>query len=66
MLSKSKIILKEFAQKCIGHLNSVQIPVRIGKHKLELSSRTLSDVIEKHTIDYMIDFFGKEKVEFKN
>jgi len=23
-------------------------------------------VIEKHTIDYMIDYFGKDKVQFKN
>ncbi|MBE0415071.1 MAG: hypothetical protein IBX36_00815 [Dehalococcoidia bacterium] len=64
--TKSKIILKEFVQKCEGHLNSAQIPVRFGKHKLELSSRTLSDVIEKHTIDYMIDYFGEDKVKFKN
>lgn len=63
---KSKIILREFTQKCKEHLNSAQIPVRIGKHKLELSSRTLSDVIEKHTIDYMIDYFGKDRVQFKN
>lgn len=64
--TKSKIILKELVQKCKRYLNAVQIPVRIGKHKLGLSSRTLSDVIEKHTIDYMIDYFGKDKVQFKN
>ena len=63
---KSKIILREFTQKCKEHLNSVQIPIKIGKHKLGLSSRTLSDVIEKHTIDHMIDYFGKDKVRFKN
>lgn len=63
---KSKIILNEFTQKCKGHLNSVRIPVRVGKYKLELSARTLSDVIEKHTIDYMVDYFGKDKVQFKN
>lgn len=66
MSQQSKAILKEFAQKCKGHLNSVQIPVKIGKHKIELSSRTLSDVIEKHTIDFMIDYFGEDKVKFKN
>lgn len=66
MSQKSKIALKEFTQKCKNHLNSVQLPVRIGKHKLQLSSRTLSDVIEKHTIDYVIDYFGKDKVKFKN
>jgi len=66
MNQKSKVTLKKFAQKCKEHLNSVQIPVRIGKHKIELSSRTLSDVIEKHTIDYMIDYFGEDKVQFKN
>jgi hypothetical protein len=66
LFHKSKAILKEFAQKCKDHLTSVQIPVKIGKHKIELSSRTLSDVIEKHTIDFMIDYFGKDKVKFKN
>ena len=66
MSQQSKTILKEFAQKCKDHLTSAQIPVKIGKHKIELSSRTLSDVIEKHTIDFMIDYFGKDKVRFKN
>lgn len=66
MNQKSKAILKEFTKSCEDHLNSVQIPVRVGRHKLELSSRTLSDVIEKHTIDYMIDYFGEDKVQFKN
>ncbi len=66
MNQKSKAILKAFTGKCKDHLNSIQIPVKVGKHKLELSSRTLSDVIEKHTIDYMIDYFGEDKVQFKN
>ncbi len=66
MSFQSKVILKEFAQKCKHHLNSAKIPIKIGKHKIELSSRTLSDVIEKHTIDFMIDYFGKDKVKFKN
>ncbi len=66
MPKNSKIVLKEFTQKCKDHLSSVKIPVRIGKHKLELSSRTLSDVIEKHTVDFMIDYFGKDNVKFKN
>ncbi len=62
----SKRALKKFAEKCRAHLNSAQIPVKIGKHHLSLSSRTISDVIEKHTLDYMIDYFGKDKVKFKN
>jgi hypothetical protein len=62
----SKDILKKFARNCKDHLNSLEIPLKIGKHKIELSSRTLSDVIEKHTIDFMIDYFGKDKVKFKN
>lgn len=66
MNRKSKDILKIFSQKCKEHLNSKKIPSKIGKHKIELSSRTLSDVIEKHTIDFMIDYFGEEKVKFKN
>lgn len=66
MSQQSKVILKEFTQKCKDHLNSAKIPIKIGKHKIELSSRTLSDVIEKHTIDFMIDYFGKDKVKFKN
>jgi len=44
----------------------VQIPVRIGKHKLELSSRTLSDVIEKHVIDFAIDYFGEDNIQYGN
>jgi hypothetical protein len=66
MKQKSKVILKDFKEKCKIHLNSVKIPVSVGRHKLELSSRTLSDVIEKHTIDYMIDYFGEDKIRFKN
>lgn len=66
MSPKSKVILKAFTKECKDYLNSVRVPVRIGKHKLELSSRTLSDVIEKHTIDLMIDYFGEDKVKFKN
>ncbi|MEM2914972.1 MAG: hypothetical protein QXH91_06205, partial [Candidatus Bathyarchaeia archaeon] len=66
MNQDSKAILKEFTQKCRKHLNSVHIPVRVGKHRLEISSRTLSDLIEKHTIDYMLDYFGEDKVQFKN
>ena len=66
MHKNSKVILKEFTQKCKSYLNSVKIPVKIGKYRLELSSRTLSDVIEKHTIDFMIDYFGRDNVQFKN
>jgi hypothetical protein len=66
MPQEPKIVLKEFVQKCKAHLDSVQIPTGIGKYKLKLSSRTLSDVIEKHSIDYMIDYFGEDKVKFKN
>ena len=66
MLNKSKIALKKFAKKCNQHLESLKLPYRLGKHKLDMSTRTLSDVIEKHTIDFMIDYFGKDKVQFKN
>lgn len=62
----SKAILKTFAKKCKDYLKSAQIPTRIGKHHLELSSRTLSDFIEKYTVDYMIDYFGEDSVKFKN
>lgn len=66
MKQAPKEILRVFTGECRKHLNSVKMPIRIGRHKLELSSRTLSDVIEKHTIDYMIDYFGEDKVQFKN
>lgn len=66
MPRKSRAILKEFSQRCKDHLNSLEILVTIGEHKLLLSSRTLSDVIEKHTIDLMIDYFGEGNVKFKN
>jgi hypothetical protein len=63
---QSKTLLKNFALSCKNHLNSLEIPLKIGKHKIALSSRTLSDVIEKNTIDFMIDYFGEDKVKFKN
>ena len=66
MSQQSKTKLREFTQECKDHLDYVKIPVKIGKYNIELSSRTLSDVIEKHTIDFMIDYFGKDKVKFKN
>ncbi|PIU83684.1 MAG: hypothetical protein COS68_02750 [Elusimicrobia bacterium CG06_land_8_20_14_3_00_38_11] len=65
-MTNSKFILKIFCSKCMEHLNSLQIPAKVGKHKIGLSSRTLSDVIEKHTIGFMIDYFGEDKVKFKN
>ena len=65
-MRKTRRILKKFSNKCMNYLNSIKIPSRIGKHQLELSSRTLSDVIEKHTIDFMIDFFGEENVKYGN
>src|SRR5262249_50861151 len=37
----------------------------IGKHKLKLSTRTLSDMVEKHSLDFAIDFFGQENVTYK-
>jgi hypothetical protein len=66
MEKSTKEILKTFSFKCRQYLNFICIPTKIGKYKIELSSRTISDVIEKHTIDYMIDYFGKDKVRFKN
>jgi len=66
MDDKFKKNLKDFARKCRIYLNAVHIQSRIGINRLELSSRTLSDLIEKYTIDYMIGYFGKDKVQFKN
>jgi len=35
-------------------------------NNIELSSRTLSDVIEKHVISFAIDFFGENNVKYGN
>lgn len=66
MNQKLKAILKVFTKQCKEYLNSIQIPMRIGKYKIELSTRTLSDVVEKHVISFTIDFFGKDNVKYGN
>jgi len=63
-MPESRDLLKQFCADCCSYLNAQAISTRIGKHGLELSSRTLSDIIEKLTIDYMIDYFGEDKVSF--
>jgi len=57
-------LLKQFCSDCRSYLNAQAISTKIGKHRLELSSRTLSDIVEKLTIDYMIDYFGEDRVSF--
>lgn len=59
-------ILRQFCTDCCSYLNAQSIETKIGKYRLELSSRTLSDIVEKRTIDYMIDYFGEDKVSFGN
>ena len=66
MNQKSKAILRAFTKQCKEYLNSMQIDVKIGKHNIDLSTRTLSDVIEKHVISFAIDFFGKDNVKYGN
>ena len=66
MNQKSKENLKVFAMKCKEDLNFLQIPSRIGKYEIELSTRTLSDVVEKHVINFAIDYFGEENVKYGN
>lgn len=65
-MSLIKETLRQFCAGCRDHLNDQQIPTKVGRHKLELSTRTLSDVTEKLVIDYMIDYFGSESVSHKS
>ena len=64
MKNKTKKRLKEFCLKCKDYLNSKKLTTTAGKYNIELSSRTLSDVIEKNVISFTIDFFGKDNVKY--
>ena len=64
MFEERRTLLRDFANKCREHLNSTGIPVAVGKHRLGLSPRSLSDLVEKHTVDFMIDYFGEKNVWF--
>ena len=66
MTNKTKKGLKEFCLKCKDYLNSKKLSAIAGKYNIELSTRTLSDVIEKHVISFAIDFFGKDNVKYGN
>lgn len=66
MTNKTKKKLKEFCLKCKDYLNSKKLSAIAGKYNIELSTRTLSDVIEKHVISFAIDFFGKDNVKYGN
>ncbi len=61
---KKKLI--EFAVKSVDYLNNENLKYTVGKYHLELSTRTISDVIEKYLVNYAIDYFGKENIEFGN
>ena len=65
-MASSRELLKRFCADCVAHLNAQAIQTKIGRHNLELSTRTLSDLVEKLTIDYIIDYFGEDKVSYKS
>lgn len=66
MANKVKQLLKNFSLKCKDYLNNKKLVSVAGKYKIELSTRTLSDIIEKHVISFAIDFFGKDNVKYGN
>ena len=66
MKNKIKKRLKEFCSKGKDYLNDNKLTSIAGKYHIELSTRTLSDVIEKHVIGFAIDFFGKDNVKYGN
>jgi len=43
-------------------LNAIQIPTKIGKSKLSLSTRAISDMIEKYCIDILMSRYGPNMV----
>jgi len=66
MKNKTKKKLNEFCSRCKDYLNDNKLISIAGKYHIELSTRTLSDVIEKHVISFAIDFFGKDNVKYGN
>ncbi|OYT35047.1 MAG: hypothetical protein B6U87_00975 [Candidatus Aenigmarchaeota archaeon ex4484_52] len=64
MKNKIKKKLNEFSLECKNHLNNLKIITTAGKYNIELSSRTLSDVIEKEVISFIIDYFGKNNIKY--
>jgi len=62
--NKIKLRLKEFCLECKDYLNNIKLEAIAGKYNIELSTRTLSDIIEKHVISFAIDFFGKDNVKY--
>jgi|GEM_PF-2020603 len=66
MENKIKNSLRKFCAGCKDYLDNLKISTTVGKYNLEISSRTLSDVIEKHVITYAIDFFGRNNVKYGN
>ncbi len=54
-MTEIRNLLQGLGQK----FNAVQIPAKIGKNRLLLSTRAISDMIEKYCIDrLMIDYPG--------
>lgn len=43
-------------------LNAAQIPAKIGQNKLPLSRRAISDLIEKYSIDILMNRYGQDKI----
>lgn len=58
--------LKEFCLECKDYLNNKNLAAVAGKYDIDLSTRTLSDVIEKHVIDFAISYFGEDNVRYGN
>lgn len=49
--------IRNFLQRIDQKLNAIQIPATVGKNRLTLSKRSISDLIEKYCIDIlMIDY----------
>lgn len=66
MENKIKKQLKKFCAECQQYLNKEKLTFVAGKYNIELSTRTLSDVIEKNVISFIIDYFGEENVQYGN
>ncbi len=66
MQNTTKSRLQEFCLRCKDYLDKQEISTIAGRYNIELSTRTLSDIIEKHAISFAIDFFGKDNVKYGN
>lgn len=51
--------IQKFLTGLDHELNAIKIPAKIGENKLSLSTRAISDMIEKYCIDVLMNRYGQ-------